>query len=112
MSLLPNAMRLPDDVPLHLGCAIRQPLKPQNTERQASDWEKATASDKPPKRVRLRLTDEAQAEADDFRLTQEDRGCVCFTGCAPCSWCTHPGNPLNLEYDDAAWVLGYEGTRS
>lgn len=30
-------------------------------------------------------------------------GCTCFTGCAPCSSCTHEGHPYSLEEDDEAW---------
>lgn len=45
------------------------------------------------------------AEEAAFRF-YEDYGsgnCVCFLGCAPCSSCTHPGNPVNLEEDPHAW---------
>ncbi|MDE1997971.1 MAG: hypothetical protein KGI52_03475 [Burkholderiales bacterium] len=67
----------------------------------------ATTSDKPPRMVRLRLTDEAEAEADDFRRVHGDGSCSCFIN-APCGSCTHPGNPANLDEDDAAWVMGPE----
>lgn len=57
-----------------------------------------------------RLKDWAVADREAFESKDEygrfsDRGCVCFTGCAPCSWCTHPGNPLNQNEDDNAWVI-------
>lgn len=42
------------------------------------------------------LTAEAQADRDDFELNFEQHGCTCFL-CAPCSFCTHPGNPLCQE---------------
>ncbi|PMS26051.1 hypothetical protein C0Z16_27910 [Paraburkholderia rhynchosiae] len=51
------------------------------------------------------LTPEAQAERDDFKaIGYEDRGCTCFTGCVPCGWCTHPGNPLNQDEDESCWM--------
>jgi len=62
----------------------------------------------PAKPRRIRLTDEAAAEQDDFERVHGDRGCTCFLS-PPCSWCTHPGNPLNLECDDTAWEPGIEG---
>lgn len=54
------------------------------------------------------LTEEAQFDRDEFERGSEDyggislanRGCICFTGCAPCSFCTHPGNPFNQDVDD------------
>lgn len=32
-----------------------------------------------------------------------DRGCTCFIS-PPCGYCTHEGNPANLEYQDDAWM--------
>ncbi len=107
MSLLPSQLRIRDDLPLSLERA-EAPATEAVRYPPVCDWTCAQASDKPPRMVRLHLTEWAEAEADDFRRTQEDRGCVCFTGCAPCCWCTHPGNPLNLEEDEDAWVMGYE----
>lgn len=31
-------------------------------------------------------------------------GCTCFQS-PPCGYCTHGGNPLNLEEDEDAWCL-------
>ncbi len=49
------------------------------------------------------LTEVAQLERDSFSLFLEDHGCTCFIS-PPCSYCTHPGNPLNQENDKSAWV--------
>ena len=35
---------------------------------------------------------------------QFESGCTCFKS-APCSYCTHPGNPNNLAEDDDAWEI-------
>lgn len=43
-----------------------------------------------------------QDEADDFELSFKDQGCTCFLA-PPCSYCLHPGNPLNLEGTEEAW---------
>lgn len=48
-----------------------------------------------------KLTDEAQADSDDFALTFRDEGCTCFIS-PPCSYCCHPGNPISLE-DEYCW---------
>lgn len=48
------------------------------------------------------LTPAAQAQHAEFKAN--DRGCACHLGFAPCSHCTHPGNPLALEADDANWI--------
>lgn len=45
-----------------------------------------------------------QVEADDFELSYLDRGCTCFLS-PPCSYCVHPGNPLNLEENEEAWEV-------
>ena len=50
-----------------------------------------------------KLTQEAQDDADNFYIHYMDRGCTCVLS-PPCSYCEHPGNPLNLECDDSAWV--------
>lgn len=49
------------------------------------------------------LTDEADAERGEF--IEFSRGCSCHTGCAPCSHCTHPGNPVNQAEDESAWRM-------
>lgn len=49
------------------------------------------------------LTAEAERELSDFEAEYAERGCTCFIS-PPCSYCTHPGNPLNQECDDTAWV--------
>lgn len=49
----------------------------------------------------MELTDEAQADYDEFNLYFES--CTCFCGHPPCSHCTHPGNPLSLSEDRDAW---------
>lgn len=59
-------------------------------ERAIIGWRYAEAQDEPEE-----LT-EAQQDALDFKRDYEDRGCTCFQ-CAPCSYCTHPGNPLSME---------------
>jgi len=50
----------------------------------------------------MNLKPEWQEVADDFQANYDARGCTCFIN-APCSWCTHPGNPSNLECTDGAW---------
>lgn len=49
------------------------------------------------------LTLEAELDRERFDRNYRNRGCDCFTGCAPCNWCTHPGNPINQEDDDKCW---------
>ena len=39
---------------------------------------------------------------EDFRAKHDGRCCSCHIH-PPCSWCTDPGNPLNLIEDDDAW---------
>lgn len=58
-----------------------------------------------------KLTQEAQDDADDFYIRYEDRGCTCFIS-PPCSYCLHPGHPLNLEGNDSAWVEEKSVTQS
>lgn len=51
-----------------------------------------------------RLTDEAQAERDQFESTYGRGGnCSCHIS-PPCSSCLHPGNPANQEEDDSCWT--------
>lgn len=44
----------------------------------------------------------AQKEAESFQNAFEDHSCTCFLS-APCNFCTHPGNPMNLEETEDAW---------
>lgn len=46
------------------------------------------------------LTDEAQADRDEF--DSEDSCCSCHLN-PPCGHCTHPGNPINQ--DDSCWMV-------
>lgn len=69
-----------------------------------------TKPSKPFRKVK-QLTEDAQWDRDAFEKRDDeygvslaDRGCICFTGCAPCSYCTHPGNPVNQEIDEC-WEL-------
>lgn len=55
-----------------------------------------------PIKPKRELTEEAQAERWAF---EELGGCSCFNGCAPCSHCTHPGNPLSQEEDPSCWKV-------
>ncbi len=105
MSLLPALFRRGERL---------QPLgtaRPRNQSAPSStatpDWTRATASDKPPKKVRLRLTDWAEGQAADFLRLYDTGNCSCHI-IPPCGSCTHPGNPHNLDADDEAWVMGYE----
>lgn len=109
MSLLP-AIFLRGERMRPLGTPTRRKEPAPAAPASATDWRFATKGDGAPKLVRLHLTDEAQAEEDAFTSDCKDRGCVCWTGCAPCSFCTHPGNPANLAEDDSAWVYGHEGS--
>lgn len=50
------------------------------------------------------LTDEAQADRDDFEsYKDESGGCRCHLN-PPCGYCTHPGNPANQE-DPSCWKV-------
>lgn len=51
-----------------------------------------------------RLTAEAEHDRQEFTDQYgRDGDCHCHLGCAPCSCCTHPGNPMHQVEDDAAW---------
>ena len=60
------------------------------------------------------LTDEAQADRDDFDINyggySSHGGCSCFIS-PPCGFCTHPGNPLNQEEFDDCWIEIPEATK-
>jgi hypothetical protein len=49
------------------------------------------------------LTNEAQAERDEFDREYRGGNCSCFIS-PPCNSCMHPGNPLNQNEDDSAWI--------
>jgi hypothetical protein len=50
------------------------------------------------------LTEDAQAERDQFeREYGYDGNCSCHLS-PPCGSCTHPGNPLNQDEDDSCWT--------
>lgn len=38
----------------------------------------------------------------EFELDSADTGCSCHLN-PPCGYCTHPGNPINLEETPEAW---------
>ncbi len=38
----------------------------------------------------------------DFKINFSDRGCTCFLS-PPCGYCTHEGNPANLDETPEAW---------
>jgi len=72
------------------------------------DFDRWFSNQKPHgQRTIKRLTEEARYNRESFEERDSEtgcslanRGCICFTGCAPCSYCTHPGNPLNQEVDE------------
>jgi hypothetical protein len=47
-----------------------------------------------------KLKPEFQKLSDEFEADFAGMSCYCHL-CAPCSWCVHPGNPHNLELEDA-----------
>lgn len=49
------------------------------------------------------LTEEYEEIYEEFRQAHDDGGCTCFLN-PPCGYCTHPGNPSNLEETEEAWV--------
>jgi len=54
------------------------------------------------------LTPEAQAERDSFEAAFGiDGNCSCHLS-PPCNSCTHPGNPINQNEDDSAWLSNLE----
>lgn len=54
------------------------------------------------KRQIRQLTEEAEAERHEFERDYGNQGCTCFLS-PPCSFCTHPGNPMNQNEDDECW---------
>lgn len=53
------------------------------------------------------LTPEGLEAVEAFELEYEDCGCTCFRA-APCSYCTHPGNPSNVSEIPEFWELADE----
>lgn len=51
----------------------------------------------------LILTPAAQADRDEFDWRYDGGNCSCHIS-APCSSCTHPGNPQNQEDDPECWM--------
>ena len=50
------------------------------------------------------LTPEAESERQDFEAEYGfDKNCSCHIS-PPCGSCTHPGNPINQDEDDTAWI--------
>lgn len=49
------------------------------------------------------LKPEYQEKSDEFHDVFEYYGCSCLKR-APCNYCTHEGNPANLEENEDAWV--------
>lgn len=49
------------------------------------------------------LTPAAYALLQDYQYQFAGEGCTCFKGHAPCSECTHPGNPANINENDECW---------
>jgi hypothetical protein len=54
------------------------------------------------KLVRHSLKKEYKEYSDMFNINMLDSGCTCFIR-PPCPYCTHEGNPLNLNENDDAW---------
>jgi len=51
------------------------------------------------------LTPQAQQDRENF-INADLSACTCNTGHPPCSFCTHPGNPINqdLKYSPDCWM--------
>lgn len=63
-------------------------------------WLRETKPLKPKKKVRV-LTQEGEDLAREYN--NHPQGCSCHLGGAPCSYCTHPGNPYELEATPELW---------
>ena len=107
MSLLPNAFRIQDDFPFVLKRSIPV-AAPVTKPVPVNDWAMATSSDKPPRMVRLRLTDEAESLVSEWESMSRKYGCRCCIF-SSCSLCTHEGHPISIEENDCYWVMGFEG---
>lgn len=53
------------------------------------------------------LTQEGEDLLDEFNSKFRSNSCSCHIN-PPCSYCTHPGNPRNLEEQDDLWVYNSE----
>ena len=56
----------------------------------------------------LVLTPEGELLEAQFKSIFRWGGCSCFIS-PSCGYCTHPGNPLNLEGDPEVWMEEWEG---
>lgn len=108
--LLPNAFRIQDDFPFILKRSIPV-AEPITKPAPINDWAMATAGDKPPRMVRLHLTDEAEDLVSEWNAMNREHGCLCCMA-PPCSLCTHEGHPISIEENDCYWVMGPEGAQS
>lgn len=50
------------------------------------------------------LTEQAQADRDDFHACYGDGNCSCHIN-PPCNSCIHPGNPINQAEDESCWEV-------
>lgn len=50
----------------------------------------------------FRLTEDAEIDYEMWGEVYGGGNCSCHLN-PPCGCCTHPGNPRNLNEDDAAW---------
>ena len=62
---------------------------------QASKWRKDLARESA--KVEREAMTEEERDRDDFESQFSGKGCECWRVMEPCSYCTHPGNPLNNE---------------
>ena len=63
------------------------------------------STEKPAQKMVRVLTPEAEDDSLDFVRDHGSEGnCSCHIS-PPCNSCMHPGNPLQLKSNDAAWML-------
>lgn len=60
--------------------------------------------------VKRKLTEEAWEDREEFE-DAEFGGCSCHIA-PPCSYCVHPGNPINQEENDECWEAENEKNNS
>ena len=53
------------------------------------------------------LKDWAEAERADWDALYDGGSCSCHIS-PPCGSCTHPGNPLNQEFNDDCWEVAFD----